>query len=86
MMLLLMCEVIDFGFVVFEGFENFDVLCIDDVYLVVGNDVWEKGLFNFFNCFNEFGKYFVVIVDLLFDMLYINLLDLVFWLKWGIIL
>ncbi|HAU04534.1 MAG TPA: DnaA regulatory inactivator Hda, partial [Pseudoalteromonas shioyasakiensis] len=42
-----------------------------------------KGLFNFFNRFNEPGKYLVVTADLLPDMLHINLPDLVSRLKWG---
>ena len=82
-MLLSMREVIDYGPVVLEGLENLDVLCIDDVHLVAGNDAWEKGLFNFFNRFNEPGKYLVVTADLLPDMLHINLPDLVSRLKWG---
>ena len=82
-MLLSMREVIDYGPVVLDGLETLDVLCIDDVHLVAGNDAWEKGLFNFFNRFNEPGKYLVVTADLLPDMLHINLPDLVSRLKWG---
>ena len=59
-MLLSMREVIDFGPMVLDGLEALDVLCIDDVHLVAGNDAWEKALFNFFNRFNEPGKMLVV--------------------------
>ena len=74
-MLLSMREVIDFGPMVLEGLEALDVLCIDDVHLVAGDDAWEKALFNFFNRFNEPKKMLVVTADLLPDMLNISLPD-----------
>ncbi|WP_171040717.1 DnaA inactivator Hda [Pseudoalteromonas phenolica] len=82
-MLLSLREVISFGPEVLDGLESLDVLCIDDVHLVAGVDVWEKALFNFFNRFNEKGKCLVVTADLLPDMLHINLPDLESRLKWG---
>jgi DnaA family protein len=82
-MLLSMREVIDFGPMVLDGLEALDVLCIDDVHLVAGNDVWEKALFNFFNRFNEPTKMLVVTADLLPNMLNINLPDLESRLTWG---
>lgn len=39
-MLLSMREVIDFGPMVLDGLDALDVLCIDDVHLVAGNDAW----------------------------------------------
>ena len=41
-MLLSMREVLHFGPMVLDGLEALDVLCIDDVHLVAGNDAWEK--------------------------------------------
>ena len=78
-----MREVVDFGPMVLDGLEALDVLCIDDVHLVAGNDAWEKALFNFFNRFNEPGKMLVVTADLLPSMLNISLPDLESRLTWG---
>ena len=55
-MLLSMREVIDYGPMVLDGLETLDVLCIDDVHLVAGNDAWEKGLFNFLGTRSSRGK------------------------------
>ncbi|TMP38087.1 DnaA/Hda family protein, partial [Pseudoalteromonas sp. S1650] len=76
-MLLSMRDVKDYGPEVLEGLENLDVLCIDDVHLVAGNDSWEKLLFHFFNLFNEPVKYLVVTADLLPEIVHLNLTDLV---------
>ncbi|MGO2011901.1 MAG: DnaA inactivator Hda [Pseudoalteromonas sp.] len=82
-MLLSMREVVSFGPIVLDGLEALDVLCIDDLHLIAGNDAWEKALFNFFNRFNEPGKCLVVTADLLPNMLNISLPDLESRLKWG---
>ncbi|KZN28560.1 DnaA regulatory inactivator Hda [Pseudoalteromonas luteoviolacea] len=76
-------EVIKFGPDVLEGLDGLDVVCIDDVHLVAGNDAMEKALFNFFNRFNEAGKCLVMTADLLPSMLNIALPDLESRLAWG---
>ena len=34
---------------IIQGFESMDIVCIDDVHLLAGNDLWEQALFNFIN-------------------------------------
>ena len=82
-MLLSLSEVQQFGAQVLEGLDTLDVVCIDDLHLVAGDEVWEKALFNFFNRFNEPGKLLLISADLLPDMLNITLPDLESRLKWG---
>ncbi|WP_171035455.1 DnaA regulatory inactivator Hda [Pseudoalteromonas ruthenica] len=82
-MLLSLSEVQPFGAQVLEGLDTLDVVCIDDLHLVAGDEAWEKALFNFFNRFNEPGKLLLISADLLPDMLNITLPDLESRLKWG---
>ena len=82
-MLLSLSEVQQFGAQVLEGLDTLDVVCIDDLHLVAGDEAWEKALFNFFNRFNEPGKLLLISADLLPDMLNITLPDLESRLKWG---
>ena len=42
-------ELVSFGPGVFEGIEQYDVICIDDIELIAGNDKWERALFNLYN-------------------------------------
>ncbi|WP_171045669.1 DnaA inactivator Hda [Pseudoalteromonas rubra] len=81
--LLSLRELINFGPAVLDGLEALDVVCIDDVHLVAGNEPWEKALFNFFNRFNEPGKCLVVTADLLPNMLNLSLPDLESRFTWG---
>jgi DnaA-homolog protein len=82
-MLLSLREVIKHGTAVLDGLESLDVVCIDDLHLIAGNETWEKALFNFFNRFNETNKCLVVSADLLPSMLNIELPDLESRLAWG---
>lgn len=68
---------------VLDDLEKLDIICIDDIQYIVGDSVWEKALFNFFNRFNERGKMLVVAGDLLPNMLNIELPDLESRLNWG---
>ena len=34
---------------VLEGLEQLDLICIDDIHSIAGNNEWERGLFNLFN-------------------------------------
>ncbi len=82
-MLLSLSEVQHYGPQVLEGVDALDVVCIDDLHLIAGDEAWEKALFNFFNRFNEPGKLLLISADLLPDMLHLDLPDLESRLKWG---
>ncbi|WMN60245.1 DnaA regulatory inactivator Hda [Pseudoalteromonas xiamenensis] len=82
-MLLSLREVLHYGPEMLDGLDGLDVVCIDDMQLVAGNESWEKALFNFYNRFNEPGKLLVVAADLLPNMLNLFLPDLESRLTWG---
>ncbi|WP_462171768.1 DnaA regulatory inactivator Hda [Pseudoalteromonas xiamenensis] len=82
-MLLSLREVLHYGPEMLDGLDALDVVCIDDMQLVAGNESWEKALFNFYNRFNEPGKLLVVAADLLPNMLNLFLPDLESRLTWG---
>lgn len=41
---------------IFEGLESLDVLCVDDIHMLVGHAAFEEGFFHLFNRFAELGK------------------------------
>lgn len=45
---------------VFEGLENMQVICIDDVHLIAGIPAWEEALFHLYNRVQMMGNYLVI--------------------------
>jgi DnaA family protein len=45
---------------VFEGLESQQVLCLDDIDVIVGNDLWEREVFNLYNRVLAVGGYVVM--------------------------
>ncbi|MDJ0750329.1 MAG: DnaA regulatory inactivator Hda [Woeseiaceae bacterium] len=45
---------------ILEGLESRDLVCIDDIDLVAGDDEWERALFSFYNALHETGGQLVV--------------------------
>lgn len=43
-----------------EGLESRDVVCIDDIDRVAGDDEWERALFGFYNALHEAGGQLVI--------------------------
>jgi DnaA family protein len=43
-----------------DGLASRDLVCIDDIDMVAGDDAWEQGLFNLFNEVHEAGHQLVV--------------------------
>ncbi len=38
---------------VFEGWENYQLVCVDDIHLIAGKQRWEEALFNLYNRIRE---------------------------------
>lgn len=76
-------QVSQYGPEVLSGIEQYDVVCIDDLSLVVGDESWERGLFNFFNMFNDAGKLLVLADTSKPKHLDVKLPDLKSRLQWG---
>jgi DnaA family protein len=44
---------------IFEGLESQQVLCLDDIDIIAGNDLWEREIFNLYNRVLAVGGYVV---------------------------
>ena len=69
---------------IFEGLEQMDLVCLDDIHQVLGNALWEEALFHFFNRIRESGGRLIVASDRNTTHLDISLADLKSRLTWGI--
>lgn len=70
---------------VLEGFENLQLICIDDLHAVAGNKEWEEAIFYLFNrVYDAQGKIIFAANDLP-KALNIKLPDLVSRLSWGMV-
>lgn len=76
-------QLVSFGPEVLIGLEQYDVVCIDDLTLIAGDEGWERGLFNFYNMFNEAGKVLILADELKPEHVQIKLPDLKSRLQWG---
>ena len=74
----------DFSPEILESLETFDLVCLDNVHQVVGHQVWELALFNFFNRIREAGGRLIISADKNAHNLDIQLADLRSRLSWGI--
>lgn len=76
-------QVAQFGPEVLSGLEQYDVVCIDDISLIAGDESWERSLFNFYNMFNDAGKVLVLADTSKPKHVSIKLPDLKSRLQWG---
>lgn len=51
-----LAELVEYGPALLEGVESCDLVALDDVDLIVGNQCWEQSLFNAFNRLHDAGK------------------------------
>lgn len=79
-----MAEVVDYGPEVFESLENVDLLCIDDIQLMVGRADWEQAFFHLFNRLRDQGKRLLVSANQSPAELAIDLPDLLSRLRSGL--
>lgn len=68
----------------FEGLEHIDVICLDDVNLIAGNELFERAVFDLFNKVTEQGKCLIISGDQNVNNLDIQLPDLSSRLTWGL--
>lgn len=61
---------------IFEGLENLDLLCIDDLNLLSGDPAWEEQLFHCFNKIIENGNKIIITANTAPQNLHLNLADL----------
>jgi DnaA family protein len=68
----------------FEGLEHIDVICLDDINLIAGNELFERAVFDLFNRVTEQGKCLIISGDQNVANLAIQLPDLSSRLTWGL--
>jgi len=68
----------------FDGLEQIDVICLDDIHLIAGNTEFERAVFDLFNRMTEQGKCLIISGDQNVANLTIKLPDLLSRLSWGL--
>ena len=69
---------------VLDGLEQMDLICLDDVQLLAGDEAWEHGLFDLFNRLREAGGTLLVAGEQRPDLTGFGLPDLASRLGWGV--
>jgi DnaA family protein len=69
---------------VLDGLENIDLVCLDDIQLIAGNNEWQQGVFDLYNRMVEQNKCLIITGDQSVAQLNISLPDLVSRLGWGL--
>lgn len=82
-MLMPMEQVVGLPTEIVDGLEQVDVLCIDDVDLVLNDQDWQVAVFNLFNSMKQTGGTLIMSANALPNALDISLPDLASRLQWG---
>jgi DnaA family protein len=67
-----------------EGLEKLDLVCVDDLHVIAGEEAWEEALFHCFNRIREAGGRLLVSSRLRLSALKLGLPDLASRLGWGL--
>ena len=67
-----------------EGLEELDLVCVDDLHVIAGNEVWEEALFHCFNRIRENNGRLLISSRKSLSALEFNLADLASRLAWGV--
>lgn len=70
---------------VLEGLEHLDLVCLDNVQVISGNEEWELGLFHFFNRIRAQNNHLIIGASVPPRLLDIRLPDLQSRLTWGMV-
>ena len=68
---------------VLDGLEQIDVICLDDLQLIAGDNAWQQAVFDLYNRVTEQNKCLIITGDQSVAQLGISLPDLVSRLNWG---
>lgn len=82
-MLMPMEQVVGLSTEIIDGLEQVDVLCIDDVDLVLNDTKWQVAVFNLFNSLQQTGGTLIMTANALPTEMAISLPDLASRLQWG---
>jgi len=76
-------ELINLPVAVLEGLEQIDLICLDDIELIAGNEQWQQAIFDLYNRVLEQNNYLLITGNESVQQLGISLPDLVSRLSWG---
>lgn len=76
-------EIVQYSAEIFEGLEQFGLVCVDDVHCITGQSDWELSLFHLYNRLREQGGQLCVTSNVSPEQLNVKLADLLSRLKWG---
>ncbi|WOH38573.1 DnaA regulatory inactivator Hda [Thalassotalea fonticola] len=68
---------------VLANLENFDLICLDDLHLIAGDEHWQQGIFDLYNRVIENNKKLIIAGNNSANSLLITLPDLVSRITWG---
>ncbi|GGC86217.1 DnaA regulatory inactivator Hda [Halopseudomonas salina] len=85
-MYLPLADMIEHGPVLFEGMEEVDLLCLDELDAVVGHAHWQEALFHLYNRLRERGGHLLLAADSPPRSMALDLPDLTSRLGWGLVL
>ncbi len=68
---------------VLEDLEKVDLICLDDLHLIAGNQEWQQGVFDLYNRVKENNKRIIIAGNNSANSLLITLPDLVSRITWG---
>lgn len=84
-MYLPLSDLLDHDSSIFEGMEQFDLLCLDELEALAGDPVWEEALFHLYNRLRDQGGSLLVAADAAPRALGLALPDLSSRLGWGVV-
>jgi DnaA family protein len=67
-----------------QGLEKLDLVCVDDLHVIAGDEAWEEALFHCFNRIRESGGRLVISSRIRLSALNLGLPDLASRLAWGL--
>lgn len=76
-------EVFSLGSALLHGAERYDLIVVDDIHILAGDDIWEEGMFHLYNALKSSGRKLVVADCNPPEALKIKLPDLYTRLRWG---
>jgi len=68
-----------------DGLEQLDIVCVDDIELIAGNQEWETALFNLYNRLRDNSGSLIVTANAKLNELGISLKDLQSRFAWGLV-
>lgn len=77
-------ELLKLSVEVLDGLEQIDFICLDDIQLIAGNQIWQQAIFDLYNRVCEQNNHLLISGDQSVTQLKLTLPDLLSRLSWGL--